>query len=106
MKNEIYHLPIIMKLLLTSAGISNTSIHNALVDLLGKPIAECNVLFIPTAIYPFPRGAGMAWQAICGKASSPLAQLGWKSLGVLELANWWGKTALLASALDSRWAIC
>jgi dipeptidase E len=28
-----------MKLLLTSAGIRNTSIHNALIDLLGKPIA-------------------------------------------------------------------
>jgi dipeptidase E len=74
-----------MKLLLTSAGVSNTSIRNALVDLLGKPIAESNALFIPTAIYPFPRGAGMAWQAICGKASSPLCELGWKSLGVLEL---------------------
>jgi dipeptidase E len=31
-----------MKLLLTSAGISNTSIHDALIDLLGKPIAECS----------------------------------------------------------------
>ena len=29
-----------MKYLLTSAGIKNTSIHNALIDLLGKPIAE------------------------------------------------------------------
>jgi dipeptidase E len=29
-----------MRLLLTSGGIRNTSIHNALVDLLGKPIAE------------------------------------------------------------------
>jgi dipeptidase E len=74
-----------MRLLLTSAGISNPSIHHALVDLLGKPIAESNALFIPTAIYPFPRGANMAWQAICGKAESPLSQLGWKSLGVLEL---------------------
>ncbi|HWK06595.1 MAG TPA: Type 1 glutamine amidotransferase-like domain-containing protein [Puia sp.] len=74
-----------MNFLLTSAGIKNKSIHNALVDLLGKPIAESNALFIPTAIYPFPGGAGMAWQAICGKASSPLCQLGWKSLGVLEL---------------------
>src|SRR5579859_295061 len=74
-----------MKLLLTSAGIKNTSIHDALVDLLGKPIAESSALFIPTAIYPFPGGAGMAWQAISGAASSPLAGLGWKSLGVLEL---------------------
>jgi dipeptidase E len=38
-----------MKLLLTSAGISNTSIHNALVDLLGKPVAEASALFVPTA---------------------------------------------------------
>src|SRR6185503_16132829 len=70
-----------MKLLLTSSGISNTSIHGALVDLLGKPIAESNALFIPTGIYPFPGGPYMAWRAI----SSPLATLGWKSLGVLEL---------------------
>jgi dipeptidase E len=49
-----------MKLLLTSSGISNRSIHTALVDLLGKPIAESNALFIPTAIYPYPRGAYMA----------------------------------------------
>lgn len=74
-----------MKLLLTSSGISNPSISDALVDLLGKPIAESSALFIPTAIYPFPGGAGMAWQAICGKAQSPLCELGWKSLGVLEL---------------------
>jgi dipeptidase E len=74
-----------MKALLTSAGITNSSIHDALVDLLGKPIAESNALFIPTAIYPFPGGPGMAWQAISGKARSPLSGLGWKSLGVLEL---------------------
>ncbi len=74
-----------MRLLLTSSGVNNTIIHNALVDLLGKPIAESSALFIPTAIYPFPGGAGMAWQAISGKAKSPLAELGWKSLGVLEL---------------------
>ena len=44
-----------MKLLLTSAGIKNTSIHNALVDLLGKPIAEASALCIPTAGYGHPR---------------------------------------------------
>jgi len=74
-----------MKLLLTSSGISNTSIHNALVDLLGKSIAESNALFIPTAIYPFPFGARFAWQPIGGKNQSSLCQLGWKSLGLLEL---------------------
>ncbi len=75
-----------MRLLLTSGGIKNASIHDALVDLLGKPIAESNALFIPTAIYPFPGGPGMAWQAISGKAPSPMCQLGWKSLGILELS--------------------
>ena len=74
-----------MKFLLTSSGIRNPSIDDALVGLLGKPIAESTALMIPTAIYPFPGGAGMAWQAICGKGRSPLCDLGWKSLGVLEL---------------------
>ena len=74
-----------MKLLLTSGGIKNTSIHDALVDLLGKPIAESSALCIPTAAYAFPGGAGMAWRIISGRAATPLCELGWKSLGVLEL---------------------
>src|SRR5687767_2231630 len=74
-----------MKFLLPSGGISNPSISNALVELLGKPIAKASALFIPTAIYPFPVGPGMAWKAICGKGPNPLCELGWKSLGVLEL---------------------
>ena len=74
-----------MKLLLTSSGISNPTIHEALVDLLGKPIAESNALFIPTAIYPFAGGPANAFKAITGEATSPLAGLGWKSVGVLEL---------------------
>jgi len=74
-----------MKLLLTSAGIKNPSIHEALVDLLGKPIAECSALCIPTAIYPFRGGANGAYRFISGTAQSPLCELGWKSLGVLEL---------------------
>ena len=73
-----------MKLLLTSAGIKNPSIRNALVDLLGKPIAECDALCIPTATYPMG-GPGSAWRFITGRASTPLCELGWKSLGVLEL---------------------
>jgi len=74
-----------MRLLLTSAGIKNASIHDVLVDLLGKPIAESSALCIPTAAYALPGGAGMAWRLICGSALSPLCELGWKSLGVLEL---------------------
>jgi dipeptidase E len=74
-----------MKFLLTSAGIKNTSIHTALVDLLGKPIGESNALCIPTAIYPFSSGPAMAYRFISGTTNSPLCELGWKSLGVLEL---------------------
>jgi len=74
-----------MRFLLTSAGIRNTSIHDALVDLLGKPIAESNALCIPTAAYAMAGGAGVAWRLINGRASTPLCELGWKSLGVLEL---------------------
>lgn len=74
-----------MKFLLTSAGIKNASIHNALVDLLGKPIAESSALCIPTAIYPFSVGPSMAYRFISGLAPTSLTELGWKSLGVLEL---------------------
>jgi dipeptidase E len=76
-----------MKYLLTSAGIKNTSIHDALVDLLGKPIAESSALCIPTAAYGHPMaGPGAAWRFISGRESrTPMCELGWKSLGVLEL---------------------
>ncbi len=85
-----------MKLLLTSSGITNASLEAALVDLLGKPIADCTALFIPTGIYPYPGGQGMAWRAANGTSPSPVTHLGWKSLGLLELtalpsiaaANW------------------
>ena len=57
-----------VKLLLTSAGIKNPSIHDALVELLGKPIAECNALCITTASYGHPyAGLAMAWRFISGQ---------------------------------------
>src|ERR1700748_2475527 len=74
-----------LKMLLTSSAITNQSIHQALLDLLGKPISECKALFIPAGIYPFQNGAYYAYQAICGTSRSPLTQLGWKAVGVLEL---------------------
>ena len=75
-----------MRYLLTSGGISNTSIRNALVDLLGKPIAESSALCIPTGNYAKPGGAGRAWLFINGREPRcPMCRLGWKSLGVLEL---------------------
>jgi dipeptidase E len=77
-----------MKLLLTSAGIKNSSIHDALVDLLGKPIAESSALCIPTANHAQPRGPELAWRFISGgEPRTPMCELGWKSLGVLELTS-------------------
>lgn len=87
-----------MKLLLTSAGIKNASIHDALVDLLGKSIADCHALCIPTAGYGHPQGSPAgAWRFVSGReAACPMSGLGWKSLGVLEL------TALPSLARE-RW---
>jgi dipeptidase E len=68
-----------MKLLLTSAGIKNPSIHNALVD----------------ATYAMG-GPGTAWRFITGRATTPMCELGWKSLGVLELTA-------LPSIDEERW---
>ena len=87
-----------MKLLLTSAGIKNASIHEALVGLLGKPIEDSNALCIPTAGYGHPQGSPAgAWRFITGRASTPMCELGWKSLGVLELTA-------LPSIGQERWA--
>jgi dipeptidase E len=74
-----------VKLLLTSSGISNPSINAALVALLGKPIAESSALVVPTAILPFASGPEMAARLIRGEVKSPLTDLGWASLGVLDL---------------------
>jgi dipeptidase E len=73
-----------MKLLLTSAGIKNSSIHDALVDLLGKPVAQSSALCIPTAMYVLPGGAGHVYRFISWqKTETPMCELGWHSLGVL-----------------------
>ena len=87
-----------MKLLLTAGGVTNASIREALVDLLGKPIAECDALCIPTAMYGHPSvGPGVrVWNFITGKADNPMTGLGWKSVGVLELTA-------LPSLDDEQW---
>jgi dipeptidase E len=76
-----------MKFLLTSAGIKNPTINDAMVELLGKSIAECDALCIPTASYGHaPRGIHGSYRFITGQATTPMAELGWKSIGVLEVA--------------------
>lgn len=76
-----------MKLLLTSGGVRNASIHEALLRLLGKPIAECSALCIPTASYGHPLCSPQgAWRFVAGReAVCPMVDLGWKSVGLLEL---------------------
>lgn len=76
-----------MKLLLTSGGVTNSSIRAALVDLLGKPIAECHALCIPTAQWGHPMcGPVSVRRFIAGGTGSQYPSgLGWASLGVLEL---------------------
>ena len=87
-----------MKLLLTSAGITNPTINDALVAMLGKPVAECDALCIPTAGYGHPMsGPDRAWTFISGREPRcPMTGLGWKSVGVLELTA-------LPSIGDDRW---
>jgi dipeptidase E len=85
-----------MKLLLTSAGITNASISDALSDLLGKPIAESNALCIPTAAWGHHGNPGSVWRFICGQSRQPMCELGWGSLGVLELT-------VLPSIAEERW---
>ena len=88
-----------MKLLLTSAGVKNASIRKSLVGLLRKPIADSNALCIPTAMYGHPAvgpGSG-AWRFISGREPDcPMCELGWKSVGVLELTA-------LPSIEEDRW---
>ena len=75
-----------MKMLLTSAGITNPSIGAALLELLATPIADARALLISTASYPLRNGPELAWNFLAGREPrTPMAELGWKSLGVLEL---------------------
>jgi dipeptidase E len=87
-----------LRLLLTSAGVKNASIRDALVDLLGKPIADSSALCIPTAQYGHPMvGPGVGpWRFISGRSELLMVDLGWKSVGVLELTA-------LPSIDEERW---
>lgn len=66
--------------------------------MLDKPIADSNALCIPTAMYGHPWvGPGVnTWEFISGKSENPMVNLGWKSVGVLELTS-------LPSISKDRW---
>lgn len=89
-----------MKLVLTSGGVTNDSIRNALVRTLGKPIAESDALFIPTAQWGHPACSPQSvWRSTANRSGddATLVELGWNSVGVLEL------TALPSIGAE-RWA--
>lgn len=84
-----------MRLLLTSGGITNPTINDALVAVLGRPISECSALAIPTAQYGQPMCTPLSVRNFIAGAQS-MCNLGWKSVGVLEL------TAIPTMG-DDRW---
>jgi dipeptidase E len=79
------HAGSFVRFLLCSSGIRNRSLHGALVELLGKPIAESSALCIPTGVQPFRGGPEHVYRFISGSTEGAMCGLGWKSLGVLEL---------------------
>jgi len=74
-----------MRMLLTSAAIKNASIRDALVELLGKPIAESSALCFPPRRTP----TGRYWPGMevhrRREPRTPMCELGWITLRVLEL---------------------
>ena len=86
-----------VRLLLTSGGVTNASIRDSLVGLLGKPIADANALCIPTAQWGHPMcGPVSVRNFVVGQPPSLMCSLGWGSVGVLELAA-------LSSIGEERW---
>ena len=89
-----------MKLLLTSGGVTNPSIRDALVDLLGKPIADSTALCIPTAQWGHPMCGPVSVRGFVRGAPpwGGMTSMEWKSLGVLELTA-------LPTIGDERWGL-
>ena len=86
-----------MRMVLTSGGVSTPLLRSTLVDLLGRPLEECDALCIPTASYGHPWTTPVnAWRFVTGTTPAPMVELGWRSVGLLELAA-------LPSLARERW---
>ena len=72
-----------MKLLLTSGGITNPTLHASLTELLGKPVSEARALCIPTAEY----GHVMCTPESALRFVAEQSRFGWGSVGLLELTS-------------------
>jgi dipeptidase E len=88
----------VLRLLLTSAGIKNATIHDALLELLGRPIEDCTALCIPTGMHGHPHaGPGEnVWEFVAGRSEQPMIELGRKSVGLIALTA-------LPSIDEERW---
>ena len=76
-----------MKLLLTAGGVTNPTINAAMIELLGKPVEECDALVCSTASYGHaPGGFAGSYRFITGRAQTPMTEFAWKSFGNLEVA--------------------
>ena len=69
-----------MRLLLTSLGLTNDSIRTALTELMGKPISDASLVFVPTAMHAVAEGGRYLWEDIASQT-----QVGWRSASLLEL---------------------
>jgi dipeptidase E len=68
------------RLLLTSSGITNPTLRAALVELLGKPVAEARVVYVLTASVADPGDSGWLLENMTRAHG-----LGWREFDVLEL---------------------
>lgn len=70
-----------MKFLLTSSGLTNQDIAKALSTLVGKPISETSLLFIPTAANKIMEDKGWLIENL-----SEIKDQGFKALGIVDIA--------------------
>jgi dipeptidase E len=69
-----------VKLLLTSSGLRNQTLRDALRDMLGKPFGSANIVYVPTA--SVAESGDHGWLV---EDMSRLHGLGWREFDVLEL---------------------
>lgn len=69
-----------MRLLLTSAGLRNRTLRGVLHDMLGKPFASANIVYVPTAALAEPGDHG--WLVV---GLNRLHSLGWREFDIVEL---------------------
>jgi dipeptidase E len=84
-----------VKLLLTSAGLSNRTLRRALRDLLGKPFAAANLVYVPTA--SMAEAGDHRWFVT---SLSRLHRRGWRTFDIVEL-NGLPRQMVLGRLLDA-----